>query len=410
MAEAAPAPLVPLVTHPHLRARDDDGEAQETTAVELFFDLVYVLAVTQLSHLLLTANLSWTALGHSAFLLLVVWWAWIYTTWMVNWLDPASTPVRLVLVAVALASLLMAAALPEAFTAHGVLFAGAYVGLQVGRNLGATLLLRRSHPLGETFLRLTLWSVVAGALWLSGALLLSGSQRLLLWAPALIIELIAPLLWYWVPGRGRILEVGHPIEGAQFAERCQGFIIIALGESIVVTGATAAQVGLRAAVVGALAVAFLETSALWWLYFGEVAIHSRRQMGSSKDAVGLARDAYTYLHLPIVAGIILVAVGSDYLTSDPSRTLSGAQAAITLGGPILYLAGETLFRIRMIHSSNPKRVATIVALAACGLLATNVSAVVLGLIITAILTALGIWEYEPLWDRSAPVLGTRRGA
>ena len=327
---------------------------------------------------------------------------------MDNWLDPSSTPVRLVMVAVALASLLMAAALPEAFTHHGLLFACAYVGLQVGRNLGGMVLLRPTHPLGETFLRLTVWSLLAGALWLAGALL-SGNQRILLWGPALLIELAAPLVWYWVPARGRLLDIGHPVEGSHFAERCQGFIIIALGESIVVTGATAAHAGLSAAVVGALAVAFLETSALWWLYFGEVAIHSRRYMQTSEDSVALARDAYTYLHLPIVAGIILVAVGSDYLTADPSRTLSSAQAAITLAGPVLYLAGETLFRIRMIGSANPKRFTTIVVLLACGLIATNVSAVALGLIITAILTSLGIWEYEPLWNRSAPVLGAERG-
>jgi low temperature requirement protein LtrA len=179
-----------------------------------------------------------------------------------NWLDPSSTPVRLVMVAVALASLLMAAALPEAFTHHGLLFACAYVGLQVGRNLGGMVLLRPTHPLGETFLRLTVWSLLAGALWLAGALL-SGNQRILLWGPALLIELAAPLVWYWVPARGRLLDIGHPVEGSHFAKRCQGFIIIALGESIVVTGATAAHAGLSAAVVGALAVAFLETSALW---------------------------------------------------------------------------------------------------------------------------------------------------
>jgi low temperature requirement protein LtrA len=151
----------------HLRPRT--GEPQETTPVELFFDLVYVLAITQLSHLLITTQLSWVSMGHVVFLLLVVWWAWIYTTWMVNWLDPGSTPVRMVIILVGLASLLMAAALPEAFTRHGFLFAAAYVSLQVGRNLGGALLLRREHPLGETFRRLLIWSLVAGVLWLAGA-------------------------------------------------------------------------------------------------------------------------------------------------------------------------------------------------------------------------------------------------
>jgi low temperature requirement protein LtrA len=380
----------------HLRVRD--GSVQETTAVELFFDLVYVLAVTQLSHLLLT-HLSWTAVWHMAFLLLVVWWAWIYTTWMVNWLDPGSTLVRLLIVAVGLASLLMAAALPEAFSRHGVLFASAYVGLQVGRNLGGALLLRHDHPLGETFRRLLAWSVAAGALWLGGAFL-GDSERIILWAPALALELAAPLVWYWIPGRGRH-QIGHPIEGWHFAERCQGFIIIALGESIVVTGATAAHAGLSATVSAALAIAFLQASALWWLYFGEVAVQSRRQMRDTDDAIALARDGYTYLHLPIVAGVILSAVGADYLTGHPSRTLDGAQAAVTIAGPVLYLVGELLFRRRMIHRGSVKRCIAIVALLLLGIVATRVSAIVLGLLLDVLLTGLAVWEYEPLRARLA---------
>lgn len=381
----------------HLRSRD--GDAQETTTVELFFDLVYVLAITQLSHLLIT-RLDWASLWHMAFLLLIVWWAWIYTTWMVNWLDPESTPVRLLLVAVALASLLMSAALPEAFARHGFLFACAYVGLQVGRNLGGALLLRGRHPLGSTFARLLAWSAVAGVLWLAGGLL-GGGQRILLWAPALIIELTAPPVWYWVPRGGRLTHVGQSVEGSHFAERCQGFIIIALGESIVLTGAGAgaARAGLTASVVAALAIAFVQTAALWWLYFGEAAVHSRQQMRDSEDAVALARDAYTYLHLPIVAGIILSAVGADYLAADPGQTLDGAHAAITLAGPIVYLTGELLFRYRMIATSNPKRVAAIGVLLVMGVIATHVSAIVLGLLIAGVLTALSIWEYEPLRTR-----------
>jgi low temperature requirement protein LtrA len=381
----------------HLRPRD--GKAQETTTVELFFDLVYVLAVTQLSHLLLS-HLSWGAVGHMAFLLLVVWWAWIYTTWMVNWLHPESPPVRLVVIAVGLASLLMAAALPNAFTDHGVLFACAYVALQVGRNLGGALLLRGRHPLGETFTRLLGWSAVAGVLWLGGAFV-DGGQRLLLWAPALVIELAAPLLWYWVPGRGRLNVLGQAVEGSHFAERCQGFVIIALGESIVVTGATAARAGLTPAVVGALSIAFVQTAALWWLYFGEAAVHSRRLMASSEHVVDLARDAYTYLHLPIVAGIILSAVGTDYLTAHPGRTLEAGPAAVTLAGPIVYLLGELLFRRRMVHTGNPKRYAAVVALAALGIVATSVPAVVLGAAEALLLSLLALWEYEPR-RRAAP--------
>ena len=140
----------------HLRDRDEAG-SQRTTTVELFFDLVYVFAITQLSHLIL-GDLSVGGVASAAFLLLIVWWAWIYTTWMVNWFDPASPVVRAVLAGVMLASLLMAAALPEAFGDHGVLFAASYVVLQVGRNLAAASLLPRDHPLRRVFERLVVWS------------------------------------------------------------------------------------------------------------------------------------------------------------------------------------------------------------------------------------------------------------
>ena len=201
--------------HRHVRPRS--GEEQATTPIELFFDLVYVLAITQLSQLLLS-ELSWVSLWHAAFLLLVTWWAWINTTWMTNWLDPQSAPIRLLVVAGALLSLLMAAAVPDAFGSEAMLFVAAYVSLQVGRNLSGAVLLRGDHPLGETFGRLTAWSVAAGVLWFAGALV-PDSHRLALWAPALAVELAAPAMSYWVPGRGRLRDAGHPIDGAHFADR-----------------------------------------------------------------------------------------------------------------------------------------------------------------------------------------------
>src|SRR4051794_1945669 len=310
-----PAPDRPSGETRHLRRRSA-AEPQPTTSVELFFDLVFVLAVTQLSHLIL-GDLSVGAAGRAAFLLLVIWWAWIYTTWMVNWFDPDSPPVRITLIGVMGASLVLAAALPEAFAEHAGLFVLAYVGLQVGRNAMAAALLPRNHTLRRTFERITVWSVGSGILWVAG-LSESGDRRLFWWLPALAVELLAPAVGYLTPWLGRSLTTDYDVEGGHFAERCQGFIIIALRESIVVTGATAAGAGLSNTVVLVLVVAFLETAALWWLYFGEGAAHARRDIVSSDDAGRLARDAYTYLHLPIVAGIIVVAVGDDLLIADAS--------------------------------------------------------------------------------------------
>src|SRR5918992_3689597 len=307
------APSPPAAAR-HLRARGE-GATQRTTTAELFFDLVYVFAVTQLTHLIVD-DLSVGGVATALFLLLVVWWAWICTTWMANWFDPASPAVRAVLTGVMLASLLMAAALPEALGEHGVLFAVSYVALQVGRNAAAAALLAREHPLREVFERLVVWSALSAVLWLAGAAL-DGDQRLLLWIPALALDLAAPVAGYWLPRRGRAATTDYDIEGGHFAERCRLFIIIALGESVVVTGATASAAGLTSTVVLCLVIAFVVTAALWWMYFGATAEQARIRLSTCEDPGRLARDAYPYLHLPIVAGIIATAVGNDLLIAGP---------------------------------------------------------------------------------------------
>jgi low temperature requirement protein LtrA len=387
-----------------------DGSHPVTT-VELFFDLVFVFAVTQLSHLIIS-DLSLAGLGRAGFLLLAVWWAWIATTWMVNWFDPASAKVRGALVIVMLAGLLLSVSLPTAFSSGSWLFAGAYAVLHISRNSAGALLLSPAHGLRNLFQRLLAWSLATGALWLLGAGL-HGDWRLLAWAPALALEFVAPLLGYWLPGRGRVGTTAYDIEGGHFAERCQGFIIIALGESIVVTGATAADAGLTATVVLCLAIAFIESAALWWLYFGAAAEHSRTAMMLSPDTGRLGRDAYTYLHLPIVAGIIMSAVGDDLLIAAPNQTLHGVGLAMVLGGPSLYLVGENLFRLRMTGTTNAKRFGAAGTLLALAFLGSHVSALVISATVAGLLTALAIWELRrpgeapPLPERAdAPVGAT----
>ena len=383
----------PIGSLHHLRPRDE-GATQSTTTVELFFDLVYVFAVTQLSHLILD-DLSLGGVASAAFLLLVVWWAWIYTTWMVNWFDPASPAVRTVLIGGMLASLLMAAALPEALGEQGLLFAASYVALQVGRNVAAASLLPRDHPLRDVFERLVVWSLLTGVLWLAGAAL-DGDQRLLLWIPALVVDLAAPVAGYWLPGRGRAATTDYDIEGGHFAERCQLFIIIALGESIVVTGATAADAGLTPTVVLCLVVAFLETAALWWLYFGAAGERSGAALSASDDPGRLARDAYTYLHLPIVAGIIATAVGANLLIDEPNDPQHAVGVAMVLGGPALYLLAESLFERMLTSTTNTKRLTVAGLLILLVPLAGHVSALLLAVIVTTLLVALAVWELRPL--------------
>ena len=290
-----------------------------------------------------------------------------------------------------LGSLLMAAALPEAFGEHALLFAGSYVALQVGRNVAGAWLLKRRHRLSDVFERLIVWSVASGVLWLAGAVL-DSDQRLLLWIPALALELAAPVAGYWLPGRGRAVTTDWDIEGTHFAERCQVFIIIALGESIVVTGATASEAGLTATVVLCLVVAFVETAALWWLYFGPTTENARVTITDSDDPGRLARDAYTYAHLPIVAGIIATAVASNLLITAPHEPPGGVGVAMVLGGPALYLLGESLFCWRMTGETNAKRVAVAALLILLVPLGSQLSVLLLSLIVASLLPALAVWE------------------
>jgi low temperature requirement protein LtrA len=374
---------------PRLRPRGD-GARQHTTSIELFFDLVFVFAITRLSQLVLH-DLTVHGLVRAALLLMVLWWAWIYTTWLANWFEPESTAVRLLLMGGALAALLAAAAIPRAFENHGLLFALAYVGLQVGRNIAAVLLSPAGHHLRMTFARVLSWSVLTGVLWIVGALA-APHQRVIIWAAALAIELVAPAVGYPTPFLGRSSTDDYDIEGGHFAERCEGFVIIALGESIAVAGATAAGTRLDTTTVLALIVGFLGTAALWWLYFDTAGDQSRQVIAVSEQAGRLARDAYTYIHILIVAGIISVAVGDDLLVARPTDQLGGVGAAAVLGGPALFLLGEILFRLRVTGTVGARRLTCVGAFALIAPISTSIPAIALVGIATAILIALALSE------------------
>ena len=277
----------------HLRPRGD-GLEQPITTVELFFDLVYVFAVTQLSHLILD-DLSVGSVARAAFLLLIVWWAWIYTTWMVNWFDPASLAVRAVLTGVMLVSLLMAAALPGAFGGDGMLFAISYVTLQVGRNVAAASLLRQDHPLRDVFERLVGWSAASGALWLAGAALRRRPRGCCCGSPRVVLDLVRAgrRLLAAAPGPRRdrrLRHRGRPLRRALPGLRHHRARRVDRRDR---------RHGRRrrpdATVVLCLVVAFLETAALWWLYFGAVAERAR---AGDEHQRGPGPPGARRLHLP----------------------------------------------------------------------------------------------------------------
>jgi low temperature requirement protein LtrA len=319
---------------------------QQVRPFELFFDLVFVFAVTQLAHRLLD-HLTVGGAAETLLLLLVVWQAWVTTTWVTNWFDPDQLPVRLMLVGVMLASLFMSAAIPDALGDRGLLFAAAVAAIHVGRAAFAFVALRTSlggpDPLTRTFQRALCWHVAAGAGWMVGGLL-DGWGRYLAWGLALAMNYGAPLIGYYLPGLGSSRTAEWVVQGHHFAERCRLFIIIALGESLLVNGATFGEGKASAATTAAFVVAFAATVALWWIYFQHSAEAASQVLTGAADPGRLARSAYTYLHLPMVAGIIAIAAADELTVGHPGDHGTAASVALALGGPALFLAGHALFK------------------------------------------------------------------
>jgi len=325
-----------------LRERVEHQHAR-VAYVELFFDLVFVFAITQISHTLLE-HFSGLGLAQAAFLLGAVWWVWIYTSWVTNWLDPETTPVRLLLFGLMFLGLVMSCTLPEAFGASGLAFAAVYVATQVSRSLFAMASLKDASPANyRNFQRITIWLCCSGVFWIAGGLS-EGPLRFGLWLVALGIEYVGPAVGFRVLGLGRSLTSDWNVEGGHLAERCALFIIIALGESVLMTGATAAKLPTTAVNLTAFANAFLSSVAMWWIYFHIGAERGSRIIANSDDPGRIARIAYTYLHILLVAGIILVAVGDELVIAHPLGHTDGRTAIAVASGPACYLLGNLLFK------------------------------------------------------------------
>jgi low temperature requirement protein LtrA len=364
------------------------GEGERVTFIELFFDLVYVFAVTGLSQLLL-GHLSVRGAAQTLLLLLAVWRAWVDTAWVTNWFDPDRPAVRLMLVGVMLASLLMSASLPGAFGARGLLFAGAYVAIQVGRTSFAVAGLRDEPRLRRNFQRILAWFLASGVLWLAGGVV-RGAAREALWLAAVAVDSVAPAFGFSTPRLGRSTPSDWTITGTHLAERCQLFLIIALGESILVTGATVAASPLSAGTVTALIVAFAGSVALWWIYFDRAAEVARAVIASADDPGRLGPTAYTYSHLPMVAWIIFMAVADELTNAHPGGHVSVPVAAVVLGGPALFLAGHVLFKWAVFAHASLPRLLAIAAIAVLIPVAMVVPPLVLATMATLVLAAVAV--------------------
>jgi low temperature requirement protein LtrA len=376
-----------------------DRHARVTNA-ELFFDLVFVFAVTQLSHTLLH---HFTPLGavQVTVLFLAVWWVWVYTTWVTNWLDPDQTPVRIMLFLLMLGGVMLSTTIPKAFEERGLWFACAYAGMQVGRTAFWLLATPNERTLvRRNAIRILIWLCSSAVFWIAGGLA-EGNMRLTLWIVALTIEYVSAAVRFWTPGLGFSAMESWSVEGGHMAERCAGFIIIALGEAIVVNGATFAELTWTADNVAAFLSALTGSIAMWWIYFDKGAEAGSEKLSKSAESGRLARLAYTYLHMQIVGGIILAAVADELVLKHPAGHADLKTTVCAIGGPMLFLIGTILFKHAIRGFLQLSHGIGIIALAALALFGSELSPLWLSVSTTAILIMVAAWESLLLRSRPA---------
>jgi low temperature requirement protein LtrA len=383
-----------------LRSRVSHAE-ERVGSIELFFDLVFVFAVTQISHAII-AHPSLLGFVEAGLLFLAIWWVWVDTAWVTNWLDVRHGPVRVLLFVLMGAALVMSISLPRAFGDRALPFALSYLFIQLGRHAFMIAALRlHSRDNYLNFLRIAAWSLIEAPFWIAGALSGDPSTRLALWSAALAIVTAGPVAAFWVPVMGRSDTRTWNVEGHHFSERCGLFIIIALGESIVVTGAAFGQVRWDPPALAAFAAALVGTIAMWWLYFDIGAERAARQLASDKDPGRMARLAYTYFHIPIVAGIIVTAASDEMAVVNPNDRASLFEIAALIGGPALYLFGNLIFKRTNAAHLPLSHLCGLGLLAAILPCAGRFPLLHLSLAATAVLVIVAGWEWMSLRETRA---------
>ena len=359
-------------------------EEERVTPLELFFDLVFVLSFTQVT-LYMADQATWAAVGEGMLILAAVWWAWAAYGWLTNAIDPDENVNRLCMFAAMAGMLIVSLSIPEAFGSEGLLFGCSYFFV---RAMHLILYVRNTHQDGDDDNRSAILKLAPGLLLGSALLVVAGAMegdlRVIVWIVALLIDWGTPFLFGTDEFR---IHPGH------FAERHGLILIIALGESIVAVG-TAATFGLDAGEVVAAILGIAIAACLWWAYFDIVALVAERRLteASPKEQGPLARDSYSYLHFPMIAGIVLVALGMKKTLTGVDEPLKDYAAFALCGGLALYLIGHIAFRWRNVGTLNRHRTVAVVVLLALIPVATQADALVALAAVTAVLIVLIAYE------------------
>jgi low temperature requirement protein LtrA len=358
-------------------------EDERVTPLELFFDLVFVLALTQCTTLIAHTP-TWEGMLKGLLVLGMLWWSWVGYAWLTSVVDPEEGAVRLAIFVAMAAFLVAALCVPGAFGDEALLFACAYAVVRVAHIVLFMLASREDSALRQSVLGLA-GSTAVGSGLLFVAAATSGTVQVAIWGLALLLDAGGPLLfgqdgWKLVPGH--------------FAERHGLIVIIALGESIVAIG-VGAKASIDAGVVGAGLLGVVVGAALWWVYFDVTAIVAARRLAKAsvgRERNGVARDSYSYLHFPMVAGIALIAVGLKATVANVNGSLKLVAATALLGGAALYLLALVAFRLRNMHTLSARRLACAIVLIALLPAATAMSALLTLGILAALLALLIAYE------------------
>jgi low temperature requirement protein LtrA len=316
------------------------GAERVVTPLELFFDLVYVFAIGQLSHHLLE-QVDLRTGAETLIMALAVFYAWYMTAWGANWLNPDRLPVRVLLVGLMFTSLVMSVAIPDAFDGRAWLFVTGYLLLQVGRSAFLIVALR-GRPLGEHFVNVLVWELLAGVFWVAGAIAV-GDARLVLWGLAVVVTYGGAWAVHWLPGRGQRVGIGETeIAGGHLIERFRLFFLIALGETVLTAGTAFTDEPFELARLLALAIGFTGTVALWWLYFQRAEPIGIEVAESTEDA-GAVGWWGTWTLTLIVLAVIGIAVGDELAIAHPGDDMTLGSTILTFGGPALFLVAQVVF-------------------------------------------------------------------
>ncbi|GAA3547010.1 low temperature requirement protein A [Kribbella ginsengisoli] len=324
--------------------RDNSPDPERVTYLELFFDLVFVFAITQISAVL-TVEPTFLTLAQGLIICLAVWWVWVYTAWATNWLNPETRSVLRLLLALTAIGLVISESIPSAFGHRAHLFVAAYLAYGTLRTVGVIAATRTAAPtVAAGQWRILAWSIGSGALWTAGAAQHRETWRVACWGLAIATEYAGPAALFWLPGLGRSSWGAWRIRGGHFSERSALFVIIVLGESILVIGNALDTDQLTRPVVLAAAVSFIGAALLWFLYFAHGQARGRDFLAGRISTGPVARLSYTYLHGALIVGLVATIHGSELALHRPMELATTPDSVLVLLGPALYLGGLVAFK------------------------------------------------------------------